>query len=549
MAAPNLERMYECGDALANVKDKNFAEHQSEYEEILLGVKGDDQCKRLASQFIARFYANFPDLGEQSINAMLDLCEDINVDIRKQAIKDLPTLCRDNNKTTLAKIADVLTQLLTTEDTGEMTTIQNSLMNLYRRDPQGAIMGIFSQIHIGDEVVSERSLRLLHTKLKTGSIDLNNKDAKAQMVAEIKKVFASDNGVTADEFPRLMSLLEHTDLPKTVAGQIEIVNMIMSMAELDKTADFDYTSVELTDRLLQCAQHCLPFFSNQVKSTAFCEYIFLKVLPHYHQLPDLPEMDTRAQLIKILAELTASLGGLEESIVPTVSKNVFERLIDYMPLPPVDEDGTLAETPNLEFTKVECLMYTFHCVGKQNDAFLKEDEERLKDFRLRLQYLARGVTGYLKKLREFLSSPAGRKADSEDVKIKKIALRSTENIQTMIRDLFHSPPHYKANIALSWREGSKGRMAEKRRMITGPGAAAANKGKDDANGVKKAKVGARALYMDVLNDKKKGGGAGGPKRPVVSNYKPSGKSVRPTGLYQPPSGKFSSKITKITWDE
>ena len=74
-------------------------------------------------------------------------------------------------------------------------------------------------------------------------------------------------------------------------------------------------------------------------------------------------------------------------------------------------------------------MYTFHCVGKQNDAFLKEDEERLKDFRLRLQYLARGVTGYLKKLREFLPSPAGRKADSEDVKIKKIALRSTENIQ------------------------------------------------------------------------------------------------------------------------
>ena len=81
------------------------------------------------------------------------------------------------------------------------------------------------------------------------------------------------------------------------------------------------------------------------------------------------------------------------------------------------------------YIQVECLMYTFHCVGKQSDAFLKEDEERLKDFRLRLQYLARGVTGYLKKLREFLSSPAGRKADSEDVKIKKIALRSTENIQ------------------------------------------------------------------------------------------------------------------------
>ena len=39
------------------------------------------------------------------------------------------------------------------------------------------------------------------------------------------------------------------------------------------------------------------------------------------------------------------------------------------------------------------------------------------------------MTGYLKKLKEFLNSPAGRKAEDEDVKIKKIALRSTENIQ------------------------------------------------------------------------------------------------------------------------
>jgi hypothetical protein len=41
---------------------------------------------------------------------MLDLCEDPAVDIRKQAIKDLPTLCRDN-KANLPKITDVLTQV------------------------------------------------------------------------------------------------------------------------------------------------------------------------------------------------------------------------------------------------------------------------------------------------------------------------------------------------------------------------------------------------------------------------------------------------------
>ena len=40
--------------------------------------------------------------------------------------------------------------------------------------------------------------------------------------------------------------------------------------------------------------------------------------------------------------------------------NVFERLIDYMPLPPVEEDGSVADTPALEFTKVvELLGFRF----------------------------------------------------------------------------------------------------------------------------------------------------------------------------------------------
>ena len=34
-------------------------------------------------------------------------------------------------------------------------------------------------------------------------------------------------------------------------------------------------------------------------------------------------------------------------------------------------------------------MFTFHCIGKQYDQFFKDDEERLKDFKVRLQYLAR----------------------------------------------------------------------------------------------------------------------------------------------------------------
>ena len=54
---------------------------------------------------------------------------------------------------------DVLVQLLQSEDQQEVTVIQNSIMTLIRRDTRGAIIGIFSQIHTGEEVVRERAIR------------------------------------------------------------------------------------------------------------------------------------------------------------------------------------------------------------------------------------------------------------------------------------------------------------------------------------------------------------------------------------------------------
>jgi hypothetical protein len=37
-------------------------------------------------------------------------------------------------------------QLLTSDDHGELNIIQNSIMTLFRKDPPGAIMGLFSQV-------------------------------------------------------------------------------------------------------------------------------------------------------------------------------------------------------------------------------------------------------------------------------------------------------------------------------------------------------------------------------------------------------------------
>lgn len=54
-------------------------QHEKEYTEILAAVKGSDKEKRLASQFIAKFFSSFPNLAEQAIEAQFDLCEDDDV--------------------------------------------------------------------------------------------------------------------------------------------------------------------------------------------------------------------------------------------------------------------------------------------------------------------------------------------------------------------------------------------------------------------------------------------------------------------------------------
>lgn len=59
-----------------------------------------------------------------------------------------------------------------------------------------------------------------------------------------------------------------------------------------------------------------------------------------------------------------------------------------MPLPPSDENlenTNDTETPKLQFSYVECLMFAFHQIGSKFPDFLMDDDnaDRLKDFKIR----------------------------------------------------------------------------------------------------------------------------------------------------------------------
>lgn len=59
-----------------------------------------------------------------------------SIQIRKQAIKEFPTLVRASNDS-LQRVIGVLIQLLPANDTSEVTQVQNSIMTIYHINPKG----------------------------------------------------------------------------------------------------------------------------------------------------------------------------------------------------------------------------------------------------------------------------------------------------------------------------------------------------------------------------------------------------------------------------
>ena len=96
-----------------------MTQHEQEYKDILGAVKGSANEKRLASQFISKFFGKFTKFANEAFDALLDLIEDEDINIRKQAIRDLPTICKDS-KQFVPKTTDILTQLLVAEDASEL---------------------------------------------------------------------------------------------------------------------------------------------------------------------------------------------------------------------------------------------------------------------------------------------------------------------------------------------------------------------------------------------------------------------------------------------
>ncbi|KAM8938988.1 apoptosis inhibitor 5 [Pelodytes ibericus] len=467
---PTVEELYRNYGILADAKD-DVSEHKSAYQVILDGVKGGPKEKRLAAQFIPKFFKYFPDLSDAALNAQLDLCEDEDVSIRRQAIKELSQFATGEN---LPRVADILTQLLQSDDSAEFNLVNNALLSIFKMDAKGTLGGLFSQILQGEDIVRERAIKFLSSKLKTLPEEVMTKEVEDLVFSESKKVLYD---VTGEEFVLFMKILATLKTLQSVSGRQQLVDLVSEQAGLHQT--LNPADPDSVDRLLQCMRQAVPLFSKNVHSTKFVTYFCENVLPILGTLASPAEgIDVQLEVLKLLAEMSAFCGDMDK--LESNLNKLFAKLLEYMPLPPEEvENGenTTNEEPKLQFSYVECLLFSFHQLGRKLPDFLivKVNAEQLKDFKIRLQYFARGLQVYIRQLRLALQGKSGEALKTEENKIKVVALKITNNINVLIKDLFHMPPSYKSSITLSWKPVQRAETTGQKRASEEPASSSPQK--------------------------------------------------------------------------
>lgn len=128
------------------------------------------------------------------------------------------------------------------------------------------------------------------------------------------------------------------------------------------------------------------------------------------------------------------------------------------------------------------------------------------------------LSRYVKKLQEEIKGIEKNhsSAKTEEEKLKIIGLKTTSNIQTLIRDLFHTPPSFKSAVHLSW-------VAPKQRFVAANISTTNNSDQVGAAPKRHAPI----TFSNGKNEDSQG-----PKKAKNSS----------ASLYSPPSGKFSSKF-------
>ncbi|CAH2325772.1 apoptosis inhibitor 5 isoform X1 [Pelobates cultripes] len=170
---------------LADAKEEDLPKNKFSYETIFNGVRGGVRERKLTARLIPKFFKHFPELSASAFNAHIALCNDKDSSVRHQAARGLLQCASKDN---LPNVADVLTQLLKTDDLAVHDFANKALLHLLKMDAIGTLKKMIHHIRKGRKIVRNRAMKFLSFKLKSLPEEVMTKEVEQLILFHFGKV-------------------------------------------------------------------------------------------------------------------------------------------------------------------------------------------------------------------------------------------------------------------------------------------------------------------------------------------------------------------------
>jgi len=407
---------------------------------LIAGAHGSSNCKRLAAQFIPRFFGKFPEYYETALDSLFDLCEDTDINVRLTVIKYIPNVVKEFDKFAV-RIADALVQLLENETVQEIAAVKKALEQVLRLDP-GTIPAIFNQSLKGSLEVRQRTINFLSNDLNRIKAELSqrNSDWELKFSDEVKKALHDANATDYEMFIKMLLSLKMYEKKENLKALSN--SMVDAIAREDE--QFDPSNENSVQKFILCGKTSIQFFEKGISTTPILTFLVKKILPQdiYCNL----QAKQQRSVLRYLVEFI--IRSPTESTLREAAPLIKDIFVKEVPEPPADNSN---EDPKLDLNKVENIVYAIYTIASKVPT-ITEGQEMNSRLRYLYTFAMKCQTRVKLSLKDLQKNQNKDQQTIEKIKKAENVQTVTHNIFTMTKELMKpAVARHFTKVVISWR--------------------------------------------------------------------------------------------------
>ncbi|KAJ3331203.1 Apoptosis inhibitor 5 [Blyttiomyces sp. JEL0837] len=454
-----VDDFYSATSILLDVVTKKLKADENEAAYLtVLDAASENTLKSLVTDAIPKYFKYFPKLQERALDRHLDLCEDDDPKVRKEAIRLLPMFSKDSPQFS-TKVADVLFQLLQTDSKEEETIVKLSLTTCWQQRPIATATAMAQQLTAGFPEVRTHIFEFLSPDFisqlsKSPSILKASMDPDSvnHFILAMKRLMGQGE-LDGSQVSVLVKVMETVlgvggevggpvGVKSVVSGDVTILESALEVLVLgiEATGLFSPENANSVTVLAECIRSSQPYYRRGAKATALVQFMLERVWTTDASSRFVNEKK-RLQAFRVGSDAVAK--GVSGDVAPAVYQGVVLALLDQL-------SHTPAVPNDYPFPLIECLLFNLYELHLQHPSHFENQDPTLNNA-LRQLYMS-SQTKSSELARNQHQKPASTLQQHQVPTVQDI--RAVSNVLTLCKELM-KPAKARTRIwkfLLSWHK-------------------------------------------------------------------------------------------------